>query len=201
MSKRHPAPEQLSLAEELQPTLPRQHGRGQRRHTDAHEHHRPRTIWAHEGNLPAGATSTYHPVMRRDPEWVAKNLDAADRGVILLTLGAADSLAHLLDDQFVFEARTMVDLEDGTCVPLQEKRRRGLALARRSLAEVEDLHIPLCPSIKATLTSHQTSQWLLAELAYALKGELMPAIQQVERLQELLRLQEAQKIANAIAGR
>lgn len=202
MSNRHPAPEQLSLAEELQPTLPRQPGReGARGRAAGTDHQRPSTIWAHEGALQATASSSYTPVMRRDPEWVAKTMDAAQQGVILLSLDSIYQLGQLLDEQFVFEARTMVDLEDGTAVTLQEKRRRGLALARRAHAEVEDLHIPMCPPIMDVLTNHQTSQWLLAELATAIKGELMPAIQQAERLRELMLLQEAQRITSAIAGR
>lgn len=198
MSTSHQQPEQLSLDEELQPLLPAQHERtGARRRGAGAPVQRSGTIWAHEATLPAVTSTSYTPVLRRDPEWVAKTLDAAQRGVILLSLDAVITLAALLDDQFVFEARTMVDLDNGTAITLQEKRRQGLALARRARPEAEELHIPLCPSIRDALTNPQTSQWLLAELAVALQGELMPAIRDIERLRELMRLQEARREAAA----
>jgi hypothetical protein len=191
-------PEQLSLAEELQPLLPAQHERPGARRRGAGAHPlRSGTIWAHEATLPTVTSTSYTPVLRRDPEWVAKTLDAAQRGVILLSLDAVNTLAALLDDQFVFEAHTMVDLENGIAITLQEKRRQGLAMARRAQPEAEELHIPLCPSIRDALTNPQTSQWLLTELAVALQGELMPAIGHIERLRELMRLQEARREATA----
>lgn len=151
------------------------------------------TIWAHEATLPAVTSTSYAPVLRRDPEWVAKTLDAAQRGVILLSLDAVNTLATLLDDQFVFEARTTVDLENGISITLQEKRRQGLTMARRGQPEAEELHIPMCPSIRDALTNPQTSQWLLAELAAALQGDLLPAIEHIERLRELMRLRESRR--------
>lgn len=198
MSTFQPLPEQLSLADELQPVLPTQHQRAgsQRRGTGAPAM-RSGTIWAHEATLPAVTSTSYTPVLRRDPEWVAKTLDAAQRGVILLSLDAVNTLAALLDDQFVFEARTTVDLENGIAITLQEKRRQGLAMARRGQPEAEDLHIPLCPSIRDALTNPQTSQWLLAELAVALQGDLLPAIGHIDRLRALMRLQEARGNAAA----
>lgn len=194
MTTAHQQPEQLSLADELQPLLPAQHERpGLRRRGAGALTLRSRTIWAHEATLPAVTSASYTPVLRRDPEWVAKTLDAAQRGVILLSLDAVNTLAALLDDQFVFEARTTVDLENGIAITLQEKRRQGLAMARRARPEAEELHIPMCPSIRDALTNPQTSQWLLAELAVALQGELMPAIKHIDQLRELMRLQDARR--------
>lgn len=194
MSTSRPKPEQLSLAEELQPLLPASHERaGVRRRGAGESAQRCGTIWAHEATLPAATGTSYTPVLRRDPEWVAKTLDAAQRGVILLSLDSVNTLAALLDDQFVFEEHTMVDLETGIAITLHEKRRQGLAMARRTRAEAEELHIPMCPSIRDTLTNPNTSQWLLAELAAALQGELMPAIEQIERLREIMRLHEARR--------
>lgn len=199
-------PQQLALSDELQPLLPsegvglrKERGASaaatsRRRGVDADPGTRAQTIWAHEASHLTRAAGAYVPVLRRDPDWVARTLDAAQRGVIKLGQDDAADLVRLLDEQFVFEAVTLTDLDDGMAGTLQEKRRRALARARQGRAEIEDLHIPLCKSIQSALTSPASSHWLIDEIANALKGELKPAIQQAESLHALLvRLERARQ--------
>jgi hypothetical protein len=175
---------QLSFAEDLEPV--NQTTAGATRGKTRGEVERKQTIWAHEAADPSTASTTYTPVFRRDPEWVAKTLHAHQLGVINLTASDVDEFGRLLDEQFVYEAVNTSDHEAAIAVTLQEKRRRGIAMAKMSRAEVEDLHIPLCAAIKSTITNPRSSRWLIAELTSALKGELRPAMDQAQTLRALL---------------
>lgn len=195
MGKTRSCPEQLVLSDELRPASARAAvaevaGEGARRAgREPAAAKREQTIWAHEAGLSVSAAATYAPVQRRDPDWVARNFEAAQHGASKLTTGDTAEFVRLLDEQLVYEAITSVDLDSGIRVTLQEKRRRGLAIARRSTATIEDLHIPLCPRVQLAITNPACSHWLVEELAYALKGDLKPAIKDAESLHALLACQ------------